>query len=74
MFKRKRLFGSTVPPACQHCALGHLSADKTMILCSQGGVVSPDYNCRKYEYNPLKRVPHRPAVLPAFSMQDFLLE
>ena len=74
MFGRKKLFGNSVPPCCSYCQFGKLASDQKMILCPRIGVVSPYYHCKKYRYNPLKRIPRRPPVLPHFSPEDFILE
>ena len=72
MFK-KPIYGSKVAPACAYCAWGERAADGKMILCRHRGVVSPYYACRKYRYDPLRRVPHRQS-LPHFDPKDFSLE
>lgn len=74
MFGKRKLFGDTVPPACEYCVHGHPATDKRMVLCRRSGVVSPFYKCKKYEYDPLKRVPRRPPQLPTFSADDFNLD
>ena len=68
-----KLFGNKVDPACEYCALGKPTADKQMILCSRNGVVSPFYKCRKFTYDPLKRVPRPAPPLREFSKKDFSL-
>ena len=37
-------------------------------------IVSPYYKCKKFRYDPLRRVPKRPPKLPAFSPEDFSLD
>jgi hypothetical protein len=56
-----------------NCSLGHLSLNRMRVLCIHKGVVDPDFSCRKYHYNPLKRVPMRMPSLPAFEKDDFKL-
>ena len=43
-------------------------------LCERRGIVSPDFHCRHYEYDPLKRIPKAPPQLQEFSAEDFSLE
>lgn len=74
MLFRKKAKNHTVEPACEVCAHGHLSCDKQLILCPRAGVVAPEHCCKKFRYDPLKRIPHRPPVLPSFSYEDFSLE
>lgn len=72
MFK-KPMYGGKVAPACAYCTHGSPTADSKMILCRHRGVVSPYYACRKYQYDPLLRVPHRQS-LPKFDPKDFSLD
>jgi len=69
----KSLFPHNAYPACMNCSLGHLSLNRMRVLCIHKGVVDPDFSCRKYHYNPLKRVPVRMPSLPAFEKDDFKL-
>lgn len=74
MFKQRKLFsGKNVIPACGHCRFGSLSTGGSMILCEKFGVVSPSYSCKKYVYDPLKRVPAPPPKLEQFDEDDFKL-
>ena len=59
------LFQKDIEPRCAYCQRGaQLEDDK--ILCVKKGVVSPGGSCRRFKYDPLKRVPP-PPVLPDFS-------
>lgn len=71
---RKPMFGATIQPACEYCSLGRRSSDPRMILCEKRGVVSPYYHCKKFDYDPLLRIPRRPPRLPSFSPEDFSLD
>jgi hypothetical protein len=73
LFKRP-ICGETIPPACRYCAYGQFGTDPRMILCQKRGVVTPDFHCRKYQYDPLLRVPRRQPKLPSFSPEDFSLD
>lgn len=42
------------------------------ILCRQKGIVSEDYSCRKFVYDPLKRAPKLPRQIPTLSKDDIL--
>ena len=70
---KQPLFGSHVEPACRYCSFSRESADGRMMLCPHRGVVAPYYSCRKYHYDPLRRVPSRQAVLPEYDKSDFEL-
>jgi len=68
-----KLFGNKIAPACKYCenAKGKVMGDG-MILCGRKGVVSSEYNCRAYIYDPLKRIPAK-RVKQKFSQEDFTL-
>jgi len=67
----KGLFSNSIEPACRHCIYGHLSNSEKKILCVRWGVVEPEFRCKKYQYDPLKRVPMRTPPLPEFEKDDF---
>lgn len=69
----KPLFPQKAFQACKNCVLGRPSFDGKRILCIRRGVVDPDYSCRKYKYNPLKRIPRRNPILPTFDRDEFKL-
>lgn len=68
------LFAKKIEPRCSYCQRGK-SIDAETVLCKKRGVTQPDHACRSFRYDPLKRVPPRPAV-PDFSRlkdEDFSL-
>lgn len=71
---KKKLFGTNIEPACVYCIYGRPAPDNIMILCRKFGPVAPYYSCRKFKYNPLKRIPKRQPKLPNFSPDDFEIE
>lgn len=71
---KKKLFGNVKEPRCETCALGKLSANGESVLCVQGGAVPLDHSCRRYQYDPLRRVPKRRPQLGDFSAADFALD
>ena len=71
---KKKLFGNVKEPRCETCALGKLSANGESVLCVQGGAVPLDHHCRRYQYDPLRRVPKRRPQLGEFSAADFALD
>lgn len=70
---KRSLFSTTIPPACEYCQHGRPATDPKMILCQKKGVVSPYYKCRRFLYDPLKRVPRPRPRLPRFTAEDFQL-
>ncbi len=74
MFGRKKLFERDIEPRCAYCARG-ATLDTGSILCAKKGVVTPGSSCGAFRYDPLKRVPPKPAA-PDFSKlsdEDFRL-
>ncbi len=71
---RNTICGKTIAPACEYCEHGRLATDQVMILCPKKGLVAPTYACRKYLYDPLRRVPRQQPKLPEFSSEDFSLD
>lgn len=47
---------------CRLCEYAQDTVDEEMI-CYKRGPVSPDYCCRKFRYDPFKRVPPQNASL-----------
>lgn len=56
------LFRKKIDHLCSYCAHGtQLENDK--VLCPKKGVVSVFGKCRKFVYDPCKRIPSRPKAL-----------
>jgi hypothetical protein len=51
-----------------------MSADGEVVLCLLKGVTDPGDRCRKFDYDPLRRVPFRQPVLQTYTQADFSLE
>lgn len=52
------LFRKKMPRACVYCANGAKLNDSE-VLCVKRGVVSIDKPCRKFDYDPCKRIPQK---------------
>ncbi|MBP0981455.1 MAG: hypothetical protein J5968_04550 [Oscillospiraceae bacterium] len=72
MFKPK-LFKTDIEPSCAYCEFGSLSQDKSAILCPKKGIVSADFSCKKFVYDPISRVPKMMPPLMQFDKSDFEL-
>lgn len=60
-----KLFRKDIEKRCEYCIhAGTVSADTC--ICARCGIVSAEDSCRKFRYDPLRRVPERPEV-PDFS-------
>lgn len=62
---------SETPRYCEYCRFASSVSLTDDMLCEKKGVVSKEYSCRSFVYDPLKRVPRR---LPAISVPDDLME
>ncbi|MBQ2756342.1 MAG: hypothetical protein IJF27_06675 [Oscillospiraceae bacterium] len=71
--KTKKLFGKNIEPSCIYCSNGTLTQNGDMIMCIKKGMVETNYKCRKFSYDPLKRIPSGNAPMPEFSAEDFEL-
>lgn len=70
----RKLYGNTIQATCEHCLHGRRSSDGKAVLCPKRGVMPLYHHCRKFSYDPLKRIPFRQPVLPRFSSEDFSLD
>jgi len=66
----KDLFNRHITPACEYCAIGQKASNKEKVLCPKKGIVTPDYHCWRFRYDPLKRQPKKP-VRQEFAAEDF---
>ena len=46
---------------CKYCEHALALSDPDAMLCARAGVVSAGHCCRRFRYDPLKRVPKRKA-------------
>ena len=73
-FVRQKLFdGKNYEKRCEHCLNGKLPSDKSVVLCKKFGVVSLDFCCKSFRYDPLKRVPKRARLQTEFNEDEFKL-
>ena len=64
-----KLFQTSIEPRCAYCAKGR-ELDQDQVVCSKKGVMSGGSSCPSFRYDPLKRVPPRPAKLSAAHLSD----
>ena len=70
---KRRLYGNEIPPCCEYCENARRGVEGRSMLCVRHGVVPPYHHCRRFRYDPLKRVPVRQAAPGGFSEEDFRL-
>lgn len=62
------LFRKKIQRSCNYCSNGTRLNDGS-VLCMRRGIVSQDGSCRKFKYDPCKRVPVKQKA-PDFSKYD----
>ena len=65
------LFKKKTNPNCSYCQHSKVLYD--IILCEHCGIVSNKTYCRKFQYNPLKRLP-KEKTKKKFKPEDFSLD
>ena len=63
------LFRKDIEPRCAYCARAGRAGDGE-VVCSRKGIVPEDGRCRRFKYDPLKRVPPRPGQLVTRGIKD----
>ncbi|MGN0968996.1 MAG: hypothetical protein ACI4O3_06965 [Oscillospiraceae bacterium] len=63
------LFAKKIEPRCAYCKRG-TTLDEERVICLKRGVVCPGGSCRAFRYDPLKRVPPKPAALELGKLRD----
>ena len=68
------LFRKRIPRSCQYCAFS-AELNKEEMLCTKRGVVSVEFQCRKFRYAPCKRIPAKakPLDFKKYEEDDFSL-
>ena len=61
-------------PRCSYCQRGQ-QINEREVACVKKGIVPVESHCRSFRYDPLKRVPPRPATLKTETLkeEDFML-
>jgi hypothetical protein len=71
---RRKLYGNNIEATCEFCVNGRRSSDGKAILCPKKGVMPLYHHCRKFVYDPLKRIPKRPPEIGNYKKEDFKIE
>lgn len=68
------LFRKKIEKSCSYCQYGTMLEDD-LVLCTKKGVVSVSGKCRKFRYDPIKRIPVKPKALnfQKYDSDDFSL-
>lgn len=62
------LFRKKMEKSCEYCAYS-TKLNEDQMLCTKRGVVGVTDQCRKFSYDPFKRVPKKPKA-PDFSKYE----
>ena len=66
-------FNKNIPAACEYCKNGTAFSGGKEIFCKKKGVVEPQFSCRSYKYDVLKREPKPKTISTNYSPEDFKL-
>lgn len=67
----RKLYGKNIEKKCGYCAIGDTSDDGRLVFCPKKGIVEPDYHCRRFVYDPIRRVPRPAPEMDEYSAKDF---
>ncbi|MGN1014037.1 MAG: hypothetical protein ACI4PM_01625 [Butyricicoccus sp.] len=73
-FRKNYLYSKSIDPHCAYCA--HCTKDNEhQGVCDLRGIVALAGQCKKFVYNPLMRIPPKPArIRGRFTDEDFFFE
>lgn len=63
------LFRKKINRSCAYCQRG-TAMENDQILCAKHGIVSMFYSCRKFRYDPCKRIPTKAKVIDLAKYKD----
>lgn len=68
------LFRKKIERACAYCEYG-TKIDDEQVLCIKKGVVPVSGKCRKFSYDPCKRIPSKPKAIDfsKYDQEDYTL-
>lgn len=68
------LFRKKIERACAYCAYG-TKLEEDQILCAKKGLKCSDDQCRRFKYDPTKRIPSKAKALDfsKYDQEDFSL-
>lgn len=72
MKKYDTVNGESIARCCDLCENSSETYESEKLLCEIHGIVSREYVCRKYAYDPQKRIPKKPSApeMPDLSGED----
>ncbi len=67
------MYGKKIETDCAYCKHGYVLKNGDYTICDKAGVVIRKFKCRKFRYDPLKRIPSRPKRKSEYNIHDFEL-
>ncbi len=64
-------FNKELSHYCEYCAYGKSSEFSNEVLCPKKGITHLKDSCRKYKYDPLKRIPKTVKLDKDYTKEDF---
>ena len=64
------LFRKKITPACAYCQWG-TALDDSQILCIKKGIVLSECKCRKFRYDPCKRIPPKAKAVDFAKYEEY---
>lgn len=61
-----------ITKCCAYCERATLLASEDYVLCAKKGVVSQNYVCRRFLYDPMKRTPQKMPPIPLPDPEEFV--
>ncbi len=68
-----KFFDKSISPKCAYCLNGRPLSGGKEVFCLKNGICDPSDYCRKYSYDPLKRVPKVKDIGRDYNPSDFKL-
>lgn len=68
------LFRKNIQKSCEYCTHGTI-LDNDQTLCAKRGLINNVEKCRKFRYDPFKRIPCKPKAIDfsQYNDEDFSL-
>lgn len=63
------MFQKNIEPRCAYCEWAS-PVDKGKMMCVKQGIVAATGSCRRFRYDPLKRVPPKPVAASFNHLKD----
>jgi len=65
------MFDKKIECDCVYCSLGYTLNNEKDIICEKFGLVSRNFNCKNFIYNPLNRKPKGKILKKTFEKNEF---